>query len=165
MEIRAYRASDAGDTAELFYHTVHRVNCKDYSPTQLDAWAPRERDLIQWDCSFQGHMSLVAVAGNVLLGFGDITPAGYLDRLFVHKDHQGQGIGTALCSCLEAMVQGPVTAHVSLTARPFFEKRGYHLVRTQQVERRGVFLSNCVMEKTDGKAEGPGGMERKNREL
>ena len=155
MEIRAYRSSDAGATAELFYHTVHRVNCKDYSPTQLDAWAPRGRDLIQWDCSFQGHMSLVAVEGNALLGFGDITLAGYLDRLFVHKDHQGKGIGTALCDCLEAMVQGPVVAHVSLTARPFFERRGYCLVRTQQVERRGVFLPNYVMEKTNGRVEVP----------
>lgn len=147
MEIRPYRASDAGATAEVFYHTVHWVNRQAYSPAQLDAWAPRERDLSQWDRSFQGHMSLVAVEGETLLGFGDITPAGYLDRLFVHKDHQGKGIGTALCSRLEAMVQGPVVAHVSLTARPFFERRGYRLVRPQQVERRGVFLPNYVMEK------------------
>lgn len=147
MEIRPYRSADAEATAELFFRTVHRVNRKDYSPAQLEAWAPRERDMIQWDRSFQGHLSLVAVEGDTLLGFGDITPDGYLDRLFVQKDHQGKGIGTALCGCLEAMVQGPVVAHVSLTARPFFAQRGYRLVRPQQVERRGVFLPNYVMEK------------------
>lgn len=151
MEIRSYRSADAEATAELFYHTVHRVNRKDYSPAQLDAWAPRERDLILWDRSFQGHMGLVAVEGDSLLGFGDITPDGYLDRLFVHKDHQGKGIGTALCGCLEAMVQGPVVAHVSLTARPFFAQRGYRLIRPQQVERQGVFLPNYVMEKANNR--------------
>lgn len=35
----------------------------------------------------------------------------------------------------------------SLTARPFFEGRGYRVVKAQQVERRGVLLPNFVMEK------------------
>ena len=38
-----------------------------------------------------------------------------------------------------------VTTHASITARPFFEKRGYHVVKEQQVERRGVVLINYVM--------------------
>lgn len=31
------------------------------------------------------------------------------------------------------------------TARPFFEARGYRLLRAQTVERRGVSLENFVM--------------------
>ena len=37
--------------------------------------------------------------------------------------------------------------HASITARPFFEQRGYRVVRQQQVERGGVLLTNFVMEK------------------
>ena len=37
--------------------------------------------------------------------------------------------------------------HASITARPFFEKRGYRVIREQLVERRGEKLKNFVMEK------------------
>lgn len=69
---------------------------------------------------------------------------GYLDRLYVHKDHQGIGIATALCEKLEASVESAtVTTHASITARPFFEDRGYVVKKEQQ----GILLTNYVMEK------------------
>ena len=40
-----------------------------------------------------------------------------------------------------------VTTHASITARPFFEQRGYRVVKEQQVERRGQMLTNYVMVK------------------
>ena len=40
-----------------------------------------------------------------------------------------------------------ITTHASITARPFFLKRGYRVVREQQVERGGILLTNYVMEK------------------
>ena len=39
MRLRKYRTSDCGHLAELFYHTVHSVNAKDYTKEQLDVWA------------------------------------------------------------------------------------------------------------------------------
>lgn len=51
----------------------------------------------------QAHHTLVAVEDGCAVGFGDIdSNTGYLDRLYVHKDHQGMGIATALCDRLEA---------------------------------------------------------------
>lgn len=133
---------------ELFYHTVHTVNAKDYSKEQLAVWATGRVDLEQWDRSLQEHFSLVAVDGELIVGFGDMDKTGYLDRLYVHKDHQGKGIATALCDQLEAAVQGDIVTHASITARPFFEKRGYVVKKEQQVKRQGLFLTNYVMEKT-----------------
>ena len=89
----------------------------------------------------------MAVEGETLLGFGDITPTGYLDRLYVHQDHLRQGIATALCERLEGLVQGAIVTHASYTARPFFAQRGYRLVQAQAVERQGVQLTNFVMQK------------------
>ena len=41
--------------------------------------------------------------------------------------------GSALCAALEAAVGGPrFVTHASLTARPFFESRGYRVIRAQQ---------------------------------
>ena len=82
-----------------------------------------------------------------LVGFGDIDKTGYLDHLFVHANYQGRGIATAICNQLEQVVKGDITTHASITAKPFFEKRGYRVVKEQQVERQGIFLTNFCMEK------------------
>lgn len=145
--LRPYRPEDLAQIAQLFYDTVHAVCAKDYSPIQLDAWATGEVDGKAWNEAFLCHYTLVAEGEGKLLGFGDITLDGYLDRLYVHKDFQGRGIAKALCDALEQAVPGPYTTHASLTARRFFEKRGYRVLRQQQVERRGVMLTNFLMEK------------------
>lgn len=147
MVIRGYRPSDLETLTQLFYDTVHTVNAKDYTKEQLDAWATGTVDLEKWDRSLRAHCSLVAVDGEMILGFGDIDKTGYLDRLFVHSHHQREGVAAAICDRLERAVPGRIITHVSITARPFFEKRGYKVVREQQIERRGIFLTNFVMEK------------------
>ena len=147
MIIRAYRPEDCGEMAELFYNTVHTVNAKDYTKEQLDVWATGQADLEKWDKSFREHFTVVAVLDGITAGCGDIDQTGYLDRLQVHKDHQGMGIASALCDRLEEAASGNIVTHASITARPFFEKRGYRTVREQQVERQGILLTNFVMEK------------------
>lgn len=149
MKIRRYEPEDLGQITALFYDTVHTVNAADYSPEQLDAWADGALDLDRWNGSLLAHHSLVAVEGrDLIVGFGDIDGTGYLDRLYVHKDRQGLGIATALCDRLERAVDAPViTTHASITARPFFEGRGYRVLREQRVERHGVQMTNYVMEK------------------
>jgi putative acetyltransferase len=42
---------------------------------------------------------------------------------------------------------GTILVHSSITAKSFFEKRGYKVLKKQQVELPGVFLTNYVMEK------------------
>ena len=75
-------------------------------------------------------------------------PDGYLDLLYVRPACQGRGIGAALCDALEGLYPvGRLTVHASRTARPFFERRGWRVVRAQRVERRGQTLENFVMEK------------------
>lgn len=145
MFIRKYQPSDCKELARLFYHTVHTVNAKDYTKEQLNAWATGQIDGEKWNRSFQEHYSVVAVDDKVIVGFGDIDRTGYLDRLFVHADYQKNGIATAICNQLEQAVQGNIVTHASITAKPFFEKRGYQVIKEQQVERHGIFLTNYVM--------------------
>lgn len=106
------------------------MNCKDYTPKQLNVWATGEVDIAKWNNSFLAHESFVAVEENKIVGFGDIDHTGYLDRLYVHKDRQGKGIATALCEKLENTVcTQKIVTHASITAKPFFEKRGYAVVK------------------------------------
>lgn len=145
MFIREYQSSDCKELTKLFYNTVHTVNAKDYTEEQLDTWATGQVDLNKWAQSLREHYSIVAVENEMLVGFGDIDESGYLDHLFVHADYQGKGIGTMICNRLEQAVSGNIITHASITARPFFEKRGYRVVKEQQVERQGVFLTNFEM--------------------
>jgi len=145
VDIRKYRQSDCKELTELFYNTVHTVNAKDYTKEQLDVWATGQVDLEKWNLSLQEHYSIVAVENGIIVGFGDIDKTGYLDHLFVHADYQRKGIATAICDQLEQFIKKNITTHASITARPFFEKRGYNVKKEQQVERMGVFLTNYVM--------------------
>ena len=153
MQLKPYQPNNLTAMLALFHRTVHTVNAKDYTPQQQDAWAPGDvtqdpQRRARWDQTLREHLSLLAWEGEELMGFGDIDlAAGYLDRLYVRWDCQGQGIARALCDQLEGAVSGPVTTHASITARHFFEARGYRVVRQQQVERQGVALTNFVMEK------------------
>lgn len=152
MIIRTYLPSDCEEMAELFYQTVHTVNAVDYTKEQLDAWATGTVDLADWNLSFLEHFTVVAVEEDRIAGFGDIDSSGYLDRLYVHKDFQNQGIASAICDKLEQAADGDrVVTHASITAKGFFEHRGYQLEEEQQVVRNGVSLTNYRMvKKTTG---------------
>ena len=91
MKLRNYQSSDVQEIAQLFYDTIHTVNVKDYTQEQVDAWATGHIDLEAWDQSFLDHHSVVVVEDDKIIGFGDMDKTGYLDRLYVHKDHLGRG--------------------------------------------------------------------------
>ncbi len=149
--LRDYRSGDLDGLEHLFYDTVHTVNAADYSPEQLNAWAPGTVDRARWDRTLREHFTRIAEHAGQIVGFGDLAAEGYLDRLYVHRNFQRCGIATAICDALEAHARllgvPAVTTHVSITARPFFEGRGYHVVKEQQVKRAGVTLINFIMER------------------
>lgn len=148
MWIREYKSADCEQMAELFYNTVHSINAKDYAEEQLNVWATGRVDLQEWNLSFLKHKTIVAIENDEIVGFGDIDDSGYLDRLYVHKDYQGMGVASAICNELEDSVKEKIiTTHASITAKPFFQQRGYRVVKEQKVIRQGIALANYVMEK------------------
>lgn len=151
MKIRSYKKEDLDEILMLFYETVHSVNLKDYSLAEADAWAPKEPDRDRWSKNLEGQDTLVAEQDGKIVGFANWDREEYFDCLYVHKDFQGKGIASQLADEIESRAQCSRSAvlHVeaSVTARPFFEKRGYTLKRQQQVERFGQKLTNFVMEK------------------
>ena len=151
-EIRPYTRRDIKDILKLYYDTVHKVNAKDYSPTQLNAWAPKDPDAYAWSSFMEKKHTLVAVKSEDIVGFGNLTENGkHVDMLYVHKDLQRKGIGGALLNKLEETVKknggSRIELEASITSRPFFERQGYVFVRDNKKVRRGVELKNFVMKK------------------
>lgn len=114
---------------------------------QLDVWATGQVDLDAWDRSFREHDTVVAVEDGGIVGVADMDTVGYLDRLHVHKDHQGEGIATVLCDQPEGVHRASFTTLTSVIAHSFFEKGGYRMLQEQQVERSELGLTNFVIEK------------------
>lgn len=155
MKIRTFTEQDTAQIVTLFYETVHSVNKRDYSQEQLNAWASYEDEgkrLSTWKDALSRNITLVVENNGVIAGFADMTLEGYLDRLFVHKEYQRQGIAKALVDTLEAEARrlglNEISTEASITAKPFFEQSGFEVVRQQVVERRGVKLENYVMLKS-----------------
>ncbi len=107
-------------------------------------------DKDKWDKSLSEHFSLEVKVMGKIAAFGDIDGE-YLDRLYVHKDFQGLGYGKIILDSLEeqAIQSGfkRIWTCASITAKGFFERYGYKVIKRQQVERKDVLLTNYVMEK------------------
>ena len=77
---------------------------------------------------------------------------GYLHSMFVHKDWQGKGVATQLLTEVERIARelqvSEITSEVSLTAKPFFEKKGYKTIKSQKCKANKLKLTNFVMRKT-----------------
>ena len=144
MVIRPYDPADCEILAQLFYHAVHSTRA--YTKAQQNAWAPQVPQ--GWNEGFLANHTVVAEKAGQLIGFGDMDESGYLDRLYVHPAYQRKGVATALCDALETASSAErFLTHASLDAKPFFEARGYRVIRQQQVERCGILLTNFVMTK------------------
>ena len=148
MYLRRYRSSDLDEIIRLFNETVKNVNSRDYTAAQIKAWTTSGTDFKDWDQSLSEHYCVVAIEDGVLVGFGDISKNACLDRLYVHHNYQNRGIGTALCEELEKNTEGNIETHASITAKIFFENRGYKVLKEQKVLRNGIYLKNYVMIKT-----------------
>jgi putative acetyltransferase len=149
VSIRSYRPTDLDAVIAIFLAAVRQVAARDYAPAQIDAWARLDRD--SWASRRLGRATWVAVIGRSPVGFTDLEPNGHLDMLYVHPAHQRVGIASALLATVEAAAQGQglcgIFAEASITARRFFERRGFRLVAGQTVERHGQTLVNFQMEK------------------
>jgi 2-haloalkanoic acid dehalogenase type II len=150
--IRSFRDTDVKAIVSLFYNTVYAINAADYSKEQLSAWAPIEDQAekeLMWQESLRLNITYVAEMDGEIAGFCDMTATGYLNRLYVHKNYQRRGIASRLVDMIEQQAKSlklsEITTEASLTARPFFEKRGYTVVHKQSVERKGVSLVNYQM--------------------
>jgi putative acetyltransferase len=165
--LRNYHQADASGLLDLFRETVRRVNCRDYTPEQVRAWASDEIEVDAWRRRFDGRFVIVAEAIQAgqptrLAGFVELEPDGHIDRMYVSADHQRQGIGRLLLAAVvtEAGRMGVsrLFSEVSLTARPFFEAHGFVILTQQTVLCRGVELVNFRMERVlvDDAAAGAG---------
>ncbi|MEG4942554.1 GNAT family N-acetyltransferase [Microcoleus sp. F4-D5] len=151
MIVRTYQICDTQKIIKLFYDTVHEVNIRDYTKAQVDAWAPADMDIESWTKSLSSKFTFVAEEGEKIAGFGELEANGHIDRFYCHQDFQRQGVGTQILAQITSKARNlgikKLFTEASITAKPFFESKGFIVVKKQEVERRGQRFINFAMEK------------------
>lgn len=151
MEIRRVKRGEEVALFHVFFKAVHEVAARDYSPEQLDAWAPADLDTEEWTDRIRRNRPFVAEQGGEIVGYADIQPGGYIDQFFVSGAHPRRGIGTLLMARIHEEARSlrltELTSDVSKTAEPFFLRHGFQVVERRFPVRRGVTLENAFMRK------------------
>lgn len=147
--IRPWRPADLEAIAVLYYNTVRHVNARDYSLRQIEVWAPTIESTEFWRKRFEARDAYVAVEDGEVAGFAELGDYGHVDCLYVHHALQGRGIGRALLQHLELHARGhsvpQLYAEVSVTAKPFFERMGFHVERECRRRYRGCGFRQFLM--------------------
>lgn len=151
MYIKTYSADKAGEVAELFYQSVHAIAPSLYTAEQKEAWAPTPVDYAAWSERLKAKQPLLAFIENRVAGFIELDDDGHIDCTYTHPDFQGRGVASALYERLleDARARNIKRLYVeaSLIAKPFFEHRGFSVIKKNEVQRNGVLLVNFSMER------------------
>ncbi len=152
FSIRLADVNDISELKKLFQNTVLTVNRRNYSQEEVEDWASCGNDTAKLEEMIKTHYFIVAQdKRSQIVGFSSITPQGYLHSMFVHKDFQRQGIAALLLNHIEQYAKEneivQITSEVSLTARPFFEKRSYTVDKEQKRKANQLSLTNFWMSK------------------
>ena len=143
---------DIPEMRELFHTTVLTVNSKDYTKEEVEDWTSCGDSVAHWKNLLAKNDYVGAIDGQgKIIGFSSMNAEGYLHSMFVHKDQQGKGVATLLLSEVEKIARKydvhKINVEASITARPFFEKHGYKVVKEQKAKANRLWLTNYVMEK------------------
>jgi putative acetyltransferase len=151
ITLRRAILADLPEIKELFKGTIMQVCANEYDAEQRKTWASSSEKTERWENLIKEQYVLLAVKQDRIVGFGSLLNGNYLDFMYVHKDHQKQGIAEMLLAELETEAirrkTKVITSDISKTARPFFEKKGYVVLKEQENQRGDVVLINYKMEK------------------
>jgi putative acetyltransferase len=149
--IREFRLGDAPALHDVFLSAVREVAARDYSPEQIDAWAPKSVDAALWADRMRAISPFIAELDGIPIAYADVQPNGYIDHFFVSGRYARLGVGSKLMRRIldTAALQGikELTSNVSLTAQPFFKRFGFRVIEERQPVVRGIAMRNAFMRK------------------
>ena len=146
MIIRLATKEDLTAIRQLFYETITTVALGDYTEEEVAVWASGAHDTERWEKKFDEQEFYVACIDNELVGFTSLLQQDYVDHMYVSHKHQGKGIASKLVQFIEDKAKSYgvtlLKSDVSITARPFFEHKGYKVVKRNEIPHKGQVLIN-----------------------
>ncbi|MCV9929880.1 GNAT family N-acetyltransferase [Flavobacterium sp. LS1R49] len=151
MNLRKATISDLKEMQKLYIETIKHVCKNDYNSAQIEVWISGVKNTERWIDVINTQFVLLATIQDKIAGFGTLKNHNYIDFFYIHKDFQRQGIADKLLTELELEAKKQhtktITSDISITAKPFFEKKGFIVKAEQKNIRLGVEIINYKMEK------------------
>ena len=128
---------DTEQILELNADTMRRINSKDYTEDQIEAWlSMRNSERLRAAIS-AGYITVCADSENdEVLGYGSRLND-EIHALYVSSQQQNEGIGTRILDRMEqdAISEGvkELHFHSTITALPFYTSKGYRAISKHQV--------------------------------
>ena len=149
--MRRATSEDVSEILELFTETIRKVNTRDYSAAQIGVWSEARNEAI-WLEKIRDQYFLVKELEGEMVGFSSIDATGYLDFMYVHAEHQGEGIASQLLGEIKKQARkqknNTVWTSSSITAQPFFSRHGFIEIKKETRQVKGVAFENSIMELT-----------------
>jgi ribosomal protein S18 acetylase RimI-like enzyme len=128
--IRHASAADAEAVHDIVLSALRETNARDYPSSVIDRLVLTLPDKVA--SNLERWCAFVAVVNGRVVGTGSLNGQ-TISSVYIHPDHQRRGIATKLMDAVEntAKAQGQRTLSVqsSITAKPFYAKRGFTIVR------------------------------------
>ena len=152
MIIRKATENDVSQITQLFYDTINIVNQKDYSKEQIATWSGNSQNIDFWLDCIKSQFFIVAEKNNIIISFASLDKMACVDFMYVHKDFQNFGVGTKLLEVLESEAYedsfNGIWSDVSITAKPFFFKKGFKEKEIYTKKVQDIEFENTIMIKS-----------------
>ena len=151
-KIRLGNPHDYPSVKEVFRACIDQGPEEFYSEEQRSAWKESIENKERWHRKMRDDYFLIAEnESGSAIGFASLSWDGYLDTLYVHPDFQRQKVAQALYDSIEKEARNKnydrIYSDASHWAKPFFEANGFLEIAENEVERKGIKLTNFRMER------------------
>ena len=151
MIIRPCTPDDFDALAEIYRASVLAIGITAYTARQAAVWAAFADDSAAFTKLLgQGHALLAEIDGEPA-AFCHLHPGDHISLLYTAPAHARRGLATAVYRAIEDIAraggQQVLTTDASRLSRPFFERQGFVVRRTEETIRQGVSFERFQMEK------------------
>lgn len=151
MILRPYAPHDLDALSAIYRDAVLRIGITAYSPEQAAVWASFPDDREAFSTLLAKGFALVAEVDGTPAAFCHLHPQDHISLLYTAPNRARMGLATAVYRGIEAhardLGQCVLTTDASKISRPFFEREGFVVRRTEQTIRQGIAFERYQMEK------------------
>lgn len=147
--LRKAELNNLKEIQSLFKETILYTCQKDYTVNQRNTWASSINNIDKWKLAIQNEYFIIALQNEKIIGFGSLKNGNYLNLLYVHPNYLKVGIASNIYEELKKeslrLKYKKLEADVSITALPFFEKKGFKVLKKNYNIIDGLEIINYKM--------------------
>jgi putative acetyltransferase len=150
LKIREYSSEDFEECREVIEKSTSSIE-NEYSSEDLEHLEEVIPDMVTGFAEKDDFKFYVAKKENELVGVAGFHPKGEIAGIFIHPDHQREGIGRKLMQKIDKKAEKEgveeIEVSASLTAKEFYEKLGFEMIEETESEMEGKNIPIYKMKK------------------